>query len=89
MWCKVIKTNRLHRTNRKKGYKMIYEFFKENFGDMFEGMTPKEIIKTIIGSIAAIVILWGAMAVGSAYEDHVRCLNGATEYCIESDFQNK
>lgn len=68
---------------------MIYEFFKENFGDMFEGMTPKEIIKTIIGSIAAIVILWGAMAVGSAYEDHVRCLNGATEYCIESDFQNK
>lgn len=68
---------------------MIYEFFKENFGDMFEGMTTKEIIKTIIGSIAAIVILWGAMAVGSAYEDHVRCLNGATEYCIESDFQNK
>lgn len=65
---------------------MIHEFLKENFGDMFEGMTPKEIIKTIIGSILAIVFIWGIMVVGSAYEDHVRCLNGATQYCIESDF---
>lgn len=65
---------------------MIYEFFKENFGDMFEGMTKGEIIKTIIGSILAIIVIWGLLAVGSAYEDHVRCLNGAAEYCIESDF---
>ena len=65
---------------------MIHEFFKENFGDMFDGMTKKEIIKNIFGTMAAIAILWGALAVGSAYEDHVRCINGATEYCIESDF---
>lgn len=65
---------------------MIYEFIRELKEDMFGDMSRAEIIKTIIGSIAAIVILWGAMAVGSAYEDHVRCLNGATQYCIESDF---
>lgn len=65
---------------------MIYEFIRELKEDMFGDMSRAEIIKTIIGSVAAIVILWGAMAVGSAYEDHVRCLNGATQYCIESDF---
>lgn len=65
---------------------MINEFLKENFGDMFEGMTPKEIIKTIIVTILAIVFIWAIMVVGVAYEDHARCLNGATEYCIESDF---
>lgn len=65
---------------------MIYEFIRELKEDMFGDMSRAEIIKTIIGSIAAVVILWGAMAVGSAYEDHVRCLNGATQYCIESDF---
>lgn len=65
---------------------MFHEFFKENFGDMFEGMSKGEIIKTIIGSFMAVAIIWGALAVGSAYEEHVRCLNGATEYCIESDF---
>ena len=65
---------------------MIYEFIRELKEDMFGDMSRAEIIKTIIGSVAAIIILWGAMAVGSAYEDHVRCLNGATQYCIESDF---
>ena len=65
---------------------MIHEFLKENFGDIFEGMTPKQIIQSIFGTIAAIAILWGALVIGSAYEDHVRCINGATEYCIESDF---
>lgn len=65
---------------------MIYEFIRELKEDMFGDMSRAEIIKTIIGSIAAVVILWGALAVGSAYENHVRCLNGATQYCIESDF---
>lgn len=68
---------------------MITEYLKETFGDVFESMTPKEIIKTIIGSVTIIAIFWCALAVGSAYESHVRCLNGATQYCIESDFQSK
>lgn len=59
---------------------------KEIYDDMFGGLTPAETIKTILGSIIAIVFIWAIMVVGAAYEDHARCLNGATEYCIESDF---
>lgn len=65
---------------------MFHEYLKENFGDMFEGMTPREIIKMIIGCVLTLAVLWFAIAVGSAYEDHVRCMNGAAEYCIEQDF---
>lgn len=65
---------------------MIYEFFRELKEDMFGGMSQAEIIKSIICSILALVVIWGLFAVSSAYEDHIRCLNGATQYCIESDF---
>lgn len=61
--------------------KMITEFLKETF--CVEGITKKDIVKSIIGAVVLIGIIWGALAVGSAYEHHVRCNNGATEYCIE------
>ena len=44
-------------------------------------------IGTILGCAVFIVMLLGIMFVASAYEDHVRCLNGYTEVCIPEDFQ--
>lgn len=42
-------------------------------------------IKDIIGGMAFVGIFYGLILIGSAWEDHQRCLNGATEYCIPED----
>lgn len=65
---------------------MIYEFFKNTFGDILDGFTAKDYIKIIIGTVFLFAVLWFAAAIGTAYTDHQKCLNGATGYCIESDF---
>ena len=44
-------------------------------------------IGTILGIILFMCCLWCIMTVASAYEDHVRCLNGYEEVCIPEDFQ--
>ena len=58
--------------------------------DIYEEDEPRQTIwqkiGMFLGCAAFIVILWGVMFVASAYEDHVRCLNGYTEVCIPEDF---
>lgn len=45
----------------------------------------------IVGKIVLFVLtaasIFMLLVVGSAYEDHIRCKNGAVEYCIPADFQ--
>lgn len=48
-------------------------------------ITIKNIIEGIFGGIAFIGLFYGLILLGSAWEDHQRCLNGATEYCIPED----
>lgn len=51
----------------------------------------KERDMKIVGKIVLFVLtaalIFMLLVVGSAYEDHVRCKNGAVEYCIPADFQ--
>lgn len=60
----------------------------ENF-NFLDSMTSRQIVKSIIITILTILALCFLLMVGSAYEQHMLCMNGATEYCIDSDFQNK
>ena len=52
---------------------------------------PRQTIWQKIGTVLLCavfaVMLLGIMFVASAYEDHVRCLNGYTEVCIPEDFE--
>lgn len=60
-----------------------------NWQDMIED-EPQSIWKTIgqvLCGLAFVAMFLFAAAIGSAYEDHVRCLNGYEEVCIPEDFQ--
>lgn len=57
------------------------------YGIEDEKMTVKGIILNCLGAILVLGCFWGFFMAASAYEDHVKCMNGAHEYCIESDFQ--
>lgn len=62
---------------------------KYNWQDMIED-EPQSIWKTIgqvLCCLAFVVMFFFAAAIGSAYEDHVRCLNGYEEVCIPEDFE--
>lgn len=48
-------------------------------------ITIKDIIGGIFGGMAFVVIFYILILLGSAWEDHQRCLNWATEYCIPED----
>lgn len=51
-------------------------------------MNKTEIKETILACIAFTLLIaafYGILLVGSALEEHQRCLNGATEYCIEGE----
>lgn len=50
------------------------------------GENKKEIIKNILGTILVVSGIYLIMLFGSAYEDHMKCLNGYTEVCIPEDF---
>lgn len=43
-------------------------------------------ILNIISVILCVISVLLILIVASAYEDHVRCLNGYTEVCIPQDF---
>lgn len=62
---------------------------KYNWQDMIED-EPQSIWKTIgqvLCFLAFVIMFLFAAAIGSAYEDHVRCLNGYEEVCIPEDFK--
>lgn len=44
-------------------------------------------IMKIIYVILTVLFIWALLFIGSAYEQHLLCLNGASEYCIEQDFE--
>ena len=46
-----------------------------------------DFLKAALMAILVMVVMYGCMMVGSAYEDHQKCLNGYTEVCIPEDFQ--
>ena len=46
-----------------------------------------EKVGMIAVSMAFLALFWFCAAVGSAYEDPVRCLNGYEEVCIPEDFK--
>ena len=56
-----------------------------NYYNDNDNLTIKDIIGGIFGGIAFIGFFYGLILLGSAWEDHQRCLNGATEYCIPED----
>ena len=37
--------------------------------------------------VAFIGVFWFCAAVGSAYQEHQLCMNGAVEHCIPEDFE--
>lgn len=62
-----------------------------NWGDIYNNEARATSIWQKLGEALAIVaffaIFIGLMWVGSAYEEHKLCMNGAIEHCIEEDFQ--
>lgn len=60
-------------------------------GDIWDNETRAtsiwEKVGMFFGCVAFIGIFWGLMMIGSAYEEHKLCMNGAVEHCIEADFQ--
>lgn len=44
-------------------------------------------IEMVLIAIVMLVMFWICAAIGSAYEEHKLCMNGAVEYCIPEDFQ--
>ena len=52
-----------------------------------EETTIWEKIGMIFTAVAFVAVFWFCAAVGSAYEEHTLCMNGAVEHCIEEDFQ--
>lgn len=52
-----------------------------------EETTIWEKVGMVLMAIAMLAVFWACAAVGSAYEEHKLCMNGAVEHCIEEDFQ--
>ena len=50
---------------------------------MFENekFNLKEFLISTFWALVVLFIFWMFMTIGSIYEDHVRCQNGAVEYC--------
>lgn len=44
-----------------------------------------EILRGFILGASLIIFFYALVLIGSAWEDHARCKNGATEYCIPED----
>ena len=44
-------------------------------------------MKNIVIVVLALLSIWLLLVVGAAYEEHILCLNGVNDYCIEADFQ--
>lgn len=44
-------------------------------------------LKNIIYTVLIVAFFMAFMLIGSAYEEHARCLNGYTEVCIPEDFE--
>jgi len=62
-----------------------------NWGDIYDNESKATSIWQKLGEVIMIVafaaVFIGLMWVGSAYEEHRLCMNGAIEHCIEEDFQ--
>ena len=57
-------------------------------GDYLEEETTIwEKIGMVLTIIAMLAVFWACAAIGSAYEEHRLCMNGAVEHCIPEDFQ--
>ena len=52
-----------------------------------EETTIWEKVGMIFTAVAFVAVFWFCAAVGSAYEEHKLCMNGAVEHCIDSDFE--
>ena len=52
-----------------------------------EETTIWEKVGMIFTAVAFVAVFWFCAAVGSAYEEHKLCMNGAVEHCIEADFE--
>lgn len=46
-----------------------------------------QVVKDLLSIVFVVVIAWFAIMIGSAYEDHVKCMRGYAEYCIAEDFE--
>lgn len=46
-----------------------------------------EKVLNIVYILLTLGIVYFAIAVGAAYEEHRLCLNGAVEHCIPEDFE--
>lgn len=44
-------------------------------------------VKAVFLALLVMAMFLFVAAIGSAYEDHIRCLNGYEEVCIPEDFQ--
>ena len=49
----------------------------------------KKFIVNAVGAMLVFVSLYMMILVGKAYEEHKLCLNGAVEYCIPEDFEQR
>ena len=58
-------------------------------GDIYEEepTTIWEKIGMVFMAIVMLAVFWACAAIGSAYEEHRLCMNGAVEHCIGEDFQ--
>ena len=44
-------------------------------------------LKEVLSIVCVLICFWALIVVGSAYEQHVLCLRGQTDMCIEADFE--
>ena len=52
-----------------------------------EPQSTWRMVGQVLMILAFIVIILFGFSIASAYEDHVRCLNGYEEACIPEDFE--